>query len=116
MSLAADERCDPPPALNQGRTMQEFLAESDVHGWPSFRDEEVCTRAALPCPVAQSQRPQAAASSTHALAHGRLCGRTCACCARRARLSRRTVRTWATTCPTGRATAIASTSSPSPAF
>uniref|UniRef100_A0A6V4LXA9 Peptide-methionine (R)-S-oxide reductase n=1 Tax=Prymnesium polylepis TaxID=72548 RepID=A0A6V4LXA9_9EUKA len=24
-----------------GRTMQEFLAESDVHGWPSFRDEEV---------------------------------------------------------------------------
>ena len=24
-----------------GRTMNQFLAESDVHGWPSFRDEEV---------------------------------------------------------------------------
>jgi len=24
-----------------GRTMEQFLAESDVHGWPSFRDEEV---------------------------------------------------------------------------
>ncbi|KAL1525297.1 hypothetical protein AB1Y20_020159 [Prymnesium parvum] len=24
-----------------GRTMQEFLAESDAHGWPSFRDQEV---------------------------------------------------------------------------
>ena len=25
----------------QGRTMKEFLAESQVHGWPSFRDQEV---------------------------------------------------------------------------
>lgn len=25
----------------QGRSMQEFLAESKVHGWPSFRDQEV---------------------------------------------------------------------------
>merc|ERR1719198_1262234 len=24
-----------------GRSMNQFLAESDVHGWPSFRDEEV---------------------------------------------------------------------------
>jgi peptide methionine sulfoxide reductase MsrB len=24
-----------------GRTMSEFLAESDTHGWPSFRDQEV---------------------------------------------------------------------------
>ena len=24
-----------------GRTMDEFLAESNVHGWPSFRDSEV---------------------------------------------------------------------------
>lgn len=24
-----------------GRTMEEFLAESNVHGWPSFRDQEV---------------------------------------------------------------------------
>ena len=24
-----------------GRTMDEFLAESNVHGWPSFRDAEV---------------------------------------------------------------------------
>jgi len=24
-----------------GRTMEQFLAESDVHGWPSFRDREV---------------------------------------------------------------------------
>ena len=24
-----------------GRTMQQFLAESEVHGWPSFRDAEV---------------------------------------------------------------------------
>ena len=24
-----------------GRTMQEFLAESNSHGWPSFRDQEV---------------------------------------------------------------------------
>ena len=24
-----------------GRTMSEFLAESDTHGWPSFRDAEV---------------------------------------------------------------------------
>jgi len=27
-----------------GRTMQEFLAESDAHGWPSFRDQEVCSK------------------------------------------------------------------------
>eukprot|EP00667_Euglena_gracilis_P018589 EG_transcript_19743 len=25
----------------RGRTMEEFLAESRAHGWPSFRDEEV---------------------------------------------------------------------------
>lgn len=25
----------------KGRTMQEFLAESRSHGWPSFRDQEV---------------------------------------------------------------------------
>ena len=25
----------------RGRTMEEFLAESKSHGWPSFRDEEV---------------------------------------------------------------------------
>jgi peptide methionine sulfoxide reductase MsrB len=25
----------------KGRTMQEFIAESESHGWPSFRDEEV---------------------------------------------------------------------------
>ena len=25
----------------QGRSMQDFLAESKVHGWPSFRDQEV---------------------------------------------------------------------------
>ena len=25
----------------QGRTMSEFLKESQAHGWPSFRDEEV---------------------------------------------------------------------------
>jgi hypothetical protein len=25
----------------QGRTFDEFVAESDAHGWPSFRDEEV---------------------------------------------------------------------------
>ena len=24
-----------------GRTMEEFLAESNTHGWPSFRDQEV---------------------------------------------------------------------------
>merc|ERR1712216_609460 len=24
-----------------GRSMEDFLRESDVHGWPSFRDEEV---------------------------------------------------------------------------
>jgi hypothetical protein len=24
-----------------GRSMDEFLAESNVHGWPSFRDQEV---------------------------------------------------------------------------
>lgn len=24
-----------------GRTMEEFLKESQSHGWPSFRDEEV---------------------------------------------------------------------------
>ena len=24
-----------------GRTMDQFLAESNVHGWPSFRDQEV---------------------------------------------------------------------------
>ena len=24
-----------------GRTMEEFLEESESHGWPSFRDEEV---------------------------------------------------------------------------
>ena len=24
-----------------GRTMEEFLSESNVHGWPSFRDQEV---------------------------------------------------------------------------
>ena len=24
-----------------GRTMDEFIAESKVHGWPSFRDQEV---------------------------------------------------------------------------
>jgi len=24
-----------------GRSMEDFLAESNVHGWPSFRDEEV---------------------------------------------------------------------------
>jgi len=25
----------------KGRTFDEFVAESDAHGWPSFRDEEV---------------------------------------------------------------------------
>ena len=25
-----------------GRTMEQFLKESRSHGWPSFRDEEVC--------------------------------------------------------------------------
>uniref|UniRef100_A0A7S3Y0D1 Uncharacterized protein n=1 Tax=Heterosigma akashiwo TaxID=2829 RepID=A0A7S3Y0D1_HETAK len=25
----------------QGRTYEDFIAESNVHGWPSFRDEEV---------------------------------------------------------------------------
>lgn len=25
----------------KGRTMEEFLAESKSHGWPSFRDQEV---------------------------------------------------------------------------
>lgn len=25
----------------RGRTMNQFLAESQVHGWPSFRDQEV---------------------------------------------------------------------------
>jgi hypothetical protein len=26
---------------NSGRTFAEFLKESEDHGWPSFRDEEV---------------------------------------------------------------------------
>ena len=25
----------------RGRTFEEFVKESDAHGWPSFRDEEV---------------------------------------------------------------------------
>ena len=31
-----------------GRTMDEYLAESDAHGWPSFRDQEVKAAAARP--------------------------------------------------------------------
>lgn len=26
----------------RGRSMEAFVAESKSHGWPSFRDEEVC--------------------------------------------------------------------------
>ena len=26
----------------RGRTFEEFKAESISHGWPSFRDQEVC--------------------------------------------------------------------------
>lgn len=26
----------------RGRTFDEFVSESKKHGWPSFRDEEVC--------------------------------------------------------------------------
>lgn len=29
------------PIFRQGRTAEEFLAESANHGWPSFRDSEV---------------------------------------------------------------------------
>jgi len=31
-----------------GRSLDEFLAESASHGWPSFRDQEVRCRAWLP--------------------------------------------------------------------
>merc|ERR1712146_462459 len=63
-----------------GRAMNEFLAESDVHGCPHF-------------------------------ATTRLCGRTCACCARRERQCPLMERTLATTCRTKKATATASISS-----
>jgi len=26
----------------KGRTMEQFMVESRAHGWPSFRDPEVC--------------------------------------------------------------------------
>lgn len=31
-----------------GRTMNEFLIESAAHGWPSFRDSEVCALQKIP--------------------------------------------------------------------